>query len=414
MVASHGSLRELPGSQASPGSPAAGPPRWVWALAALCRVVLVAYGSWQDLHLAVKYTDVDYRVFSDAAALAWGGSSPYDRATFRYPPVLAWLLVPNVAVAWFGKALFCAADLAAGWAIARLSAPQLASAAATSWLLNPVVINVSTRGNCDAIVGLALLLLALALADHRVGTASVLLGAVVHFRLFPVLFAPALALFCWRRRDGRGSLADAVRFAAQSAALFFALTAASYAAYGAPFLDESLLYHLVRTDNRHNFSVYFYSLYLQYGQALGLATGLAAFAPMLLVQAALSLRFFHHPLLCMCLQTMAFVAFNKVCTAQYFVWYTALLPVALQRGRGAAATLPSTAFLARALAAWLAAEVNWLYWAYRLEFEGHNTFVQLWLSALLFFTVNIALIASIIVQHNDYESKQDPEQGDIN
>ena len=141
---------------------------------------------------------------------------------------------------------------------------------------------------------------------------------------------------------------------------------------------------------------------------------------MLLVQAALSLRFFHHPLLCMCLQTMAFVAFNKVCTAQYFVWYTALLPVALQRGRGAAATFPSTAFLARALAAWLAAEVNWLYWAYRLEFEGHNTFVQLWLSALLFFTVNIVIIASIIVQHNDYDStqeqeqEQEQEQGDMN
>jgi phosphatidylinositol glycan class M len=394
MVASKGS------GFASAGPVLPGPPRWVWALAALCRVVLVAYGSWQDLHLAVKYTDVDYRVFSDAAALAWRGGSPYDRATFRYPPMLAWLLVPNVAVAWFGKALFCAADLAAGWAIARLSAPQHASAAAASWLLNPVVINISTRGNCDAIVCLALLLLALALVHHRIGAASALLGAAVHFRLFPVLFAPALALFCWRRKDGRGSLASAIRFAAQSAALFFALTAASYAAYGAPFLNESLLYHLVRTDNRHNFSLYFYSLYLEYGQALGLATGLAAFLPMMLVQAALSLRFFHEPLLCMCLQTMAFVAFNKVCTAQYFVWYTALLPVALQRGRGPAATLPSATVIAAALAAWLAAEINWLYWAYLLEFEGHNTFTQLWVSAGLFFAVNIAIIAAIIVQHN--------------
>ena len=36
-------------------------------LSAALRVALIVYSEWHDTHSAVKYTDVDYRVFSDAA-----------------------------------------------------------------------------------------------------------------------------------------------------------------------------------------------------------------------------------------------------------------------------------------------------------------------------------------------------------
>ncbi len=52
--------------------------------------------------------------------------------------------------------------------------------------------------------------------------------------------------------------------------------------------------------------------------------------------------------LCMTLQTIAFVAFNKVITAQYFMWYIGLLPLALCRFR----------LSWKLMLAWLLAEVH--------------------------------------------------------
>ncbi len=39
----------------------------VFAVSAILRVALIVYSEWHDARSVVKYTDVDYRVFSDAA-----------------------------------------------------------------------------------------------------------------------------------------------------------------------------------------------------------------------------------------------------------------------------------------------------------------------------------------------------------
>ena len=90
------------------------------------------------------------------------GGSPYARSTYRYTPILAFLLIPNVTLTpLFGKFLFSAFDVLAGQLIYAFVKDSLRSAlggetkariAAMAWLYNPLVIGVSTRGSAEAVI----------------------------------------------------------------------------------------------------------------------------------------------------------------------------------------------------------------------------------------------------------------------
>jgi phosphatidylinositol glycan class M len=340
---------------------------------------------------------VDYIVFTDAARFLVNGESPYERATYRYTPLLALLLTPNILLnpVW-GKILFACADLLAAFLISRLIAPlgftrkKLGSLPVSAktlvciWLFNPIVINVSTRGNAEALISVAVLSTLYFLQQQRIVLAGFLFGLSVHLKLYPIIYSLALVIsiraenpvsYRWISMNQiTDFITDRRRcsFIISSVVSFLFLSGFSYFLYGYRFLHESLLYHIIRTDHRHNFSVYFYQMYLAQ-EGVGGLLGLTAFVPQLVLLLALTHRYAAEDIgTCICLQTVAFVALNKVCTVQYWVWYFALVPLCLARCAPVAVR-----WWIAVCVWWVAAVALWLFQAYRLEMLGVPTWIWL-------------------------------------
>lgn len=94
----------------------------------------------------------------------------------------------------------------------------------------------------------------------------------------------------------------------------------SLPSYGTAFIEHTYLYHLIRTDHRHNFSVYNTLLQLDsaYGSTSALKVESIAFLPQLFLSVGLMPAMLSKNDLAgtMLAQTFAFVTFNKVCTSQ--------------------------------------------------------------------------------------------------
>ncbi|GLI66742.1 hypothetical protein VaNZ11_010691, partial [Volvox africanus] len=460
------------------------------------------------------------------------GGSPYQRATYRYSPLLAYLMLPNIWLhpAW-GKVLFSVCDLAAAglldFLLIRCGASRsLRSTALLMWLFNPYTATISTRGSCDVLSALLLLGLLAGLLYGRPVMSGALYGLAVHFRIYPVIYGPSIALYLVRRAlvkwtekqekhdcsnevrtaagartvavavqgsagmmyDGkdiephqrRGDLrqgaaavvssdspalvqrtsaatrvvqrrstlvtwAAAAAAAMQPVVLFGAAAATSfsllgglfYKLYGIEFLQEAFLHHLNRKDPRHNFSPYYYPVYLSYGNTSTtmydseslyediveaessvspplqplLHVMLAAWrtvrrvipvyepwrlamVPQAAGLLALAVRFHEDLPSAWVLQTWCFVTLNKVVTAQYFVWYLSLLPLVLP-ALAAQSAVPSAALVA-AGAVWVVAQLNWLAWGYKLEMKGQSVHLPLWVAGLLFQAANTGLMVLLI------------------
>ena len=185
--------------------------RSVFAAAVALRAVLLVYGAFQDAFSSVRYTDIDYFVFTDAARFVSRGLSPYARDTYRYTPLLAWLLLPTSWGGWWfasGKILFALGDILAGWLIViilRSSRKMPMDAAlkyASIWLLNPMVAQISTRGSSEGLLGVIVTALLWAVLERRLKLAGVILGFAIHFKIYPIIYAPSI--IWWLDRENMG------------------------------------------------------------------------------------------------------------------------------------------------------------------------------------------------------------------
>lgn len=193
-------------------------PRIVFAAAVALRAVLIVYGLLQDAYSPVKYTDIDYYVFTDAARYLSRGQSPYQRDTYRYTPVLAWLLLPTTWGGWWfssGKVLFALGDIVAGWLTILIlrghygMSTERATRLACIWLLNPMVATISTRGSSEGLLGVIVLALLWAVLERRIFLASILLGFGVHFKIYPFIYATSI--IWWLDARNLGSLKAGVQ-----------------------------------------------------------------------------------------------------------------------------------------------------------------------------------------------------------
>lgn len=330
-------------------------PSLVFLVAIILRVGLLVYGHYQDQWSALKYTDIDYYVFTDAARnVAWG-RSPYNRDTYRYTPLLAWILFPT---SWpglwfdFGKVIFAGSDVIAGWLIYRIlrssyvMPTDTALKYASIWLLNPMVAQISTRGSSEGLLIVMIMAMLWAALQRQNVLAGCLLGLAVHFKIYPFIYAASI--FWWLGDAGSKSnqfswnvvqtlfAPSRIALATSSALTFihlnmimlymcdYAISLLVYMLtrlrYGHDFLQHTYLYHVIRSDHRHNFSPYNMLLYLNSSPAAESTWKPEAFAflPQLLfctvlLPVVLAKRDLPS---CLLAQTFVFVTFNKVCTSQ--------------------------------------------------------------------------------------------------
>ncbi len=403
------------------------------------RIVLLLYGLYQDTHAPLKYTDIDYNVFTDAARYVSYGHSPYLRDTYRYTPLLAWILLPTTwgpQYIWlsFGKALFAISDIVAGWMIfvvlrKRGLSQMRALKYSSIWLLNPMVATISTRGSSEGLLCVMVMALLWATEMRHIALSGILLGLAVHFKIYPFIYGVSIL---WsletpaplpsqstskaeKRTSIFGHLSaflnqDRSLFIFTSLATFSLLNVSMYSIYGIPFMQHTYLHHLTRIDHRHNFSPYNTLLYLSStkpsttGSLSGLRFESLAFLPQLILSTLfipLTISKSSLPR-AMLAQTFAFVTFNKVCTSQYFLWYLVFLPIYLPDS----ALIRNPALGVSVLAAWVSGQGMWLWHGYRLEMLGESTFVPgLWLSSLLFFAVNCWILGIIVSDKGQEEQR---------
>lgn len=466
-------------------------------LALIIRFVLIIYGEYQDKISEVPYTDIDYRVFTDASRHVLNSSSPYERHTYRYSPLLAIILIPNLILhPCFGKVLFSVVDIFVGLLIyslvknnrqnyssvkkndekdqilsindkiehpnlrkrkKKLNEPDMNKKISKPphdfiptycmcfWLYNPMSFIISTRGNCDSMaVFLVLLTLYYLQVKRNYLVAGLSHGLSVHFRLYPIIYSLTYFMYLsgFSRFDYDGQKCndnifkpaltdnknssefnltdfnnekilktkntifkkeylyyllpnkDQMKLIFGSILAVVTFTALFYVLYGYNFLYETYIYHVIRKDTRHNFSLFFYIQYLTANvKNVGIWQKVLCILPQLVLILVLSVRYGLNRFtlnFSILTQTIVMVTYNSVLTSQYFVWIFGMLPLVLWQ--------LDISYKKGVLmfVAWFIAQLAWLLPAYLLEFLGQNTFLFIWIQSLSFFCANMAVLGRLI------------------
>jgi len=337
------------------------------------------------------------------------------------------------------------------------------------YLYNPFMINISTRGSADCIIILFILLTLIFLELGIYSISGVFFGLAIHFKIYPVIYCPAILLYIITRRKHisdiklnndkdfeikndknindnikqKSLIERAVKFFLTLFCFYFFLSIAStliskllniykilflqvknlikfffkyifnfnaivffgfalftflnlflifYLFLGQKFVYEYLLYHIVRKDHRHNYSVFSYLMYLIYTTNFGKILSLMAFLPQALLVIYCSLFLFKDLNICLTIITWIFVTFNKVVTAQYYLWYLSLVPLIMPFNR---MFLDKKIKCGILFALWFYFEIYWNTLSHRLEYKGENLFLEIMGLNFIFFLINCVIVEEL-------------------
>lgn len=422
------------------------------------RLALIWYGVYHDSVSTVPYTDVDYKVLTDASRHILNSSTPYNRHTYRYTPLIAIALIPNIILhECFGKVMFSLMDLVVGVLIFLLVKHNVAefkrhvfkiktsspkrlqykneksdvrahlnrapNIAMLTWLYNPMTIAIATRGNCDSLAGFLVLLTLYALECQKLYFISgMLLGLAIHVRLYPLAYSVALFMslsnfssYYFFNKDCANMVTPkrAVSLYRRGKTVFVYLipnynqiklisgcilsliisTSTFYYFYGYQFLYESYIYHLIRKDTRHNFSLYFYLQYLTADIGILVWQKILTILPQAILLFVFSIYYGVNQLSLnfgIVVQTITLVTYNSVVTSQYYVWILAVLPLCLWQIKLSKRAIFMLSFV------WASAQLFWLLPAFLLEFRGKNTFWFIWIQSVSVFCANIVVLGKLV------------------
>lgn len=265
--------------------------------------------------------------------------------------------------------------------------------------------SISSRGNGDSFSCFFVLATIYFLQKHQSTMkhtfyAGLCHGMAIHLRLYPIVFSLAYFLSI---SESSNTLKDFIRlkFSKKQWTLVLGtilslttLTSAFYFLYGYEYIYEAYLYHFIRKDTRHNFSLLFLTQYLNINFEISVLEKLLISLPQIvvLIIVTLTLGKDRRSLsFCIFVQTFIVVTYNSVVTSQYFIWYLAIFPICLKN----LSTMPKKLGFVY-FSIWILAQALWLLLAYLLEFKSKNTFNLIGVQGVAFFFVKIYLIQKLI------------------
>lgn len=404
----------------------------LFAIAAVVRLALMAYGIYQDEHSVVKYTDIDYYVFYDSLiSLFKDKGSPYDRDTFRYTPLLTYMMAPCLWNIHLGKVLFVIFDLTCGFYIYKILTKTKAKYpvhGTALWLLNPMVIAISTRGNAESIMSFLMLLCLYLFINKNYVISGAVYGLSIHFKIYPIIYSiPFSCYFIYEFCRSKNSkyIMNWIIFGITSILTLLGVTYLVYKKFGDEFLEHTYFYHMVRSDHRHNFSAWNMVLYMEQipqvikqdlffesnnvFRRVNINTilnnkSLSTFPQLFICCITPVILFFKDTnttniveklIKIISIQTMLFVHFNKVITSQYFIWYLTYLPFFIDYFTDKFENKKYFELI-KLGTVWISSQGIWLLFGFLLEFKNKNVFVELFGAGCVMLLANVYVICKLI------------------